>query len=227
MANISWHVNLGCNPNFNYGRIDFGLFEQPVYGLGWVRSDVRCGKWTRLLFCTPVLCPGDPSIQRCSHGSGTAAYGIGAAIAPLPFELLLDGYGFRGGMIGLAFALASTGSWFAYIFSRSGHYLLMETNSRSVYDKFSQRVVTRLWIAYGTAVAVGLMVIGHASQIAHLGGLSEERIFIAPIAIVMGNVVGSYFVVYLADVWGARRLLHMVSVYPLCLFLSCGAIYPP
>jgi len=168
-----------------------------------------------------------PAFRGAAMGLVTAAYGLGAAVAPLPFELLLDVYGFRGGMTGLAFALASTGLCVAFLFARSGHRLLIEKDSRSDYGKCSQRVTLRLWVSYGTAVAAGLMVIGHATGIAHSGGLPDEWIFIAPTVIAVGNVVGSYFGGYLVDVWGARRLLYMVSVSStLSLAIMWGHLSP-
>jgi len=180
----------------------------------WIGYGVMFGAANGLgySFALQYSAQANPKIRGVAMGLVTASYGIGAAIAPLPFDVLLDTYGFRGGMIGLAIALVTIGPIVAFLFMLSGHQLLTETQVRRDQGRSGRSVVIRLWITYGTAVAAGLMVIGHATGVARSSGLIEDWTFIAPIVIAVGNVFGSCFGGYLVDTWGARRLLYFTGV---------------
>jgi OFA family oxalate/formate antiporter-like MFS transporter len=162
-------------------------------------------------FALQYAAQANPRFSGGAMGLVTAAYGLGAAISPLPFEALLHAFGFRGSMLGLAGALIIIGTLSAFLFARTGHRLVTDNDLPSAHQSTSASVIVRLWFTYGTAVTAGLMAIGHATGIAQSSGLIINWIFIAPTLIAVGNVGGSYFGGYLVDVWGARRLLWLVT----------------
>jgi len=177
----------------------------------WIGYGVMFGAANGLgySFTLQYSAQANPENRGVVMGVVTASYGVGAAVAPLPFDLLLSSYGFRGGMVGLATALVIIGPIVAFLFMKSSKRLLTETEmeTRPDHGRSDHRIVMRLWFTYGTAVAAGLMVIGHAVGVAHSSDLSGKWIFIAPIVIALGNVAGSCFGGYLVDRWSARRLL--------------------
>jgi OFA family oxalate/formate antiporter-like MFS transporter len=190
----------GYSDNLYMVWIGYGVMFGAANGLGYS-------------FTLQYAAQANPEIKGIAMGVVTASYGAGAAVAPLPFDMLLGSYGFRGGMAGLAIALVAIGPIVAFLFMRSGHRLLTEMEARPDHGRFGHFIVTRLWFTYGTAVAAGLMVIGHATGIAHSSGLSGDWIFIAPIVIAVGNIVGSCFGGYIVDQWGARRLLLTTGTF--------------
>ncbi|MBT3558597.1 MAG: MFS transporter [Rhodospirillales bacterium] len=155
----------------------------------------------------------NPRFSGTAMGLVTAAYGFGAAISPLPFETLVQSFGFRGGMIGLAVALVIVGPVVGVLFARSGFSLSTDSGTDLDQARPVRGVIIRLWFSYGTAVAAGLMAIGHATGIANSSGLSREWLFMAPTLIAVGNIGGSYFGGYIVDKWGARRLLRLVNCF--------------
>ena len=76
----------------------------------------------------------------------------------------------------------------------------------------SRRALTaKLWLGYGTAVAAGLMAIGHATGIARSHGLDTWQVLAAPITVALFNMTGSLLGGWLADRMSVRSML---AAYP-------------
>jgi OFA family oxalate/formate antiporter-like MFS transporter len=161
-------------------------------------------------FALQYAAQSNPSFSGAAMGLVTAAYGMGAAVSPVPFERLVLDAGLRGGMTGLAAALGAAGLVVAAVFARTHHRLTTDTTTASGVQKPPFSHVACIWFAYGTAVAAGLMAIGHATGIARSGGVSRDWMVAAPIVIAVGNIGGSYVGGALVDRWGVRRLLRLI-----------------
>ena len=177
--------------------IGYGVLFGAANGLGYA-------------FCLQFAGQSNPAFSGGAMGLVTAAYGLGAAIAPLPFQTLVNGYGFQGGMIGLSAALMVVAPIVAFMFARSRCHLKLPEPSNDSSTRVSFNTVGRLWIAFATAVFAGLMVIGHATGIVQSAGLDSRFLYIAPIAIALANVCGSVFGGYFVDVIDAKRILAFV-----------------
>lgn len=160
----------------------------------------------------------NPYIGGSAMGLVTASYGLGAAVAPLPLYALLNEYGFQAGMIGLSITLIAIGPIVAFLFAQSKRNLIVESTTNRPATAVPTTDLMRLWVAYGTAVFSGLMVIGHATGIAQSVGLNNDQLYIAPMVIALANVVGSLLGGYLLDKLGTRKLLSSVA------FLSTFAL---
>lgn len=165
------------------------------------------------------------SAQANSHFGGsamglvTASYGLGAAVAPLPLYALLNEYGFQGGMIGLSIILLAIGPIVAFLFAQSRRNLIVDSTTTTPATAVSTNDLVRLWVAYGTAVFSGLMVIGHATGIAKSVGLTTDQLYLAPMVIALANVLGSLLGGYLLDKLGTKKLLSSVA------FISTLALF--
>ena len=162
-------------------------------------------------FCLQFAAQANPGHRGLAMGIVTAAYGLGATVSPLPLNAVMDVYGFRGGMIGLAVAIASAGPIVAALFARSGIELKTESGLEGSVGDAPRSEVLRWWSSYGLAVAAGLMAIGHATGIARVARVADAWVVVAPVALGAANVIGSYAGGDLVDRWGARRLLASVA----------------
>jgi len=159
-------------------------------------------------FCLQFAGQANPSMRGGAMGLVTAAYGLGAALAPVPLAALLERFGLQGGMWGLAAAIGAVGPVVALMFARSGLRLRTEAAEEDGGRAPTGGEIARMWFAYGAAVAAGLMAIGHATGIAEAAGLSAAWIVAAPVAIAAANVIGSCLGGWLVDAVGPRRLLQ-------------------
>lgn len=169
----------------------------------------------------------NPRFPGTAMGLVTAFYGIGATVAPLPFELLVKAYGFQGGMFGLAAVLVIIAPGVALLYGRSGLRLKTETSvtDSQAYPTASTGTLVLLWIVYGTAVASGLMAIGHATGIASSAGLAAEWIVVAPTAIAIANVFGSMVGGHFLKFLSAPLILRSVTALS-TLSLVLLAVFP-
>jgi len=126
--------------------------------------------------------------------------------------VLIESDGLAGGMTGLAVAVVVVSLPVALMFARTGCHLETDTGLKSATTQPAGRDIVRMWFAYGTAVAAGLMAIGHATGIAAAAGVSDDWIVIAPVAVAVANVCGSVVGGYLVDRLGPRRLLQSMAV---------------
>jgi len=172
--------------------------------LFWLGYGVMFGGANGLGYGFALQSAGQMNPQRTGLAMGlvTASYAVGAVIAPAPFDALLRAGGLAGAMLGLAVALVAVAPLAAGLLYRAKAALSVD---RTAADDDAKNPVPRaglalwLWLGYGTAVAAGLMAIGHATGIARAGGLGDALVLAAPMAIAAFNVAGSFFGGWLAD----------------------------
>jgi OFA family oxalate/formate antiporter-like MFS transporter len=147
----------------------------------------------------------NPKRTGLAMGLVTACYAVGAVIAPALFDVLLRAGGLAGAMLGLAAALVAIAPLVAGLLHRAKAELRVDRPADHPVDPNAQSpapqagLTLRLWLGYGTAVAAGLMAIGHATGIARAGGLGDALVLAAPMVIAAFNVAGSFFGGWLAD----------------------------
>ena len=147
----------------------------------------------------------NPGREGLAMGMVTASYAVGATIAPAGFLALLGWAGLPGAMLGLALALAVAGGGAVYLLRGSGLVLHAKKNSGDG-DGVNPVQILRLWIAYGCGVFAGLMVIGHAAEIARATG-GESLLWAAPTVLALLNMSGSLGAGALCDRVPGRWLL--------------------
>lgn len=162
-------------------------------------------------FCLQYAAQANPRFRGGAIGLVTAAYGLGAAVAPWPIHALIQVHGLAGGMLGLAAALLAAGPLVAALFAASGLQFISARPGRSARSGLGLGALLLLWIAYGSAVASGLMAIGHATGIAAAAGLGTAAIVAAPAVIATTNVAGSLLGGLSVDLMGPRRPLVLMT----------------
>jgi len=159
-------------------------------------------------------------------GIVTAFYAVGATTAPPLIVFLIN----QGGN-----ALALKGMS-VIVFLVSAVAAVLVRWSRARYESESSSAIqaltptlayarTLLWFGYGSAVAAGLMVIGHAYGIATWLNLNANSAAWATTVIAFGNMLGGFSAGYYADRLSSRALLRWLP-----LFTSIGLvilIWPP
>ncbi len=158
-------------------------------------------------FALQISAQANPRHEGLAMGLVTAAYAAGAACAPLPFDILLSDSGFAGAMTGLAVVLLAIAPLTAGLLWKAGTRLQVSPRQDAGVTAPPLSLILKLWLGYGTAVAAGLMAIGHATGIARIAGLEDWQVLGAPIVIAIFNVLGSLCGGRLADRAGARRML--------------------
>ncbi len=145
-----------------------------------------------------------PGKEGLAMGSATAAYALGAATASLPLAALTDAFNASVALIALAAVLLATGP---------AIWVLLQPGCVQVAARATtgtqQRVVV-LWLGYTSAVAAGLMAIGHASTIATSAGVTAA--WLAPSLIAVGNLLGSFGGGALGDKLRISWLLAFLAV---------------
>jgi OFA family oxalate/formate antiporter-like MFS transporter len=157
----------------------------------------------------------NPTRKGLAMGLVTAAYAVGAVVAPVLFEILLRGGGFAAAMWGLSVALIAIIPFVASLLYRGRAVLEVDRPIAGDSSKspLERGLTLRLWLGYGTAVAAGLMAIGHATGIALAGGLGNGLMLSAPIIIALFNVLGSFVGGGLAD---RIKFDHLLMGLPAC-----------
>ena len=141
----------------------------------------------------------------------TASYALGAMLAP-PLLLALIKYSGNGSalqasavIIGIVTLVA------AWTLNKDG--VSFESTPVESYENMSpafKHLRWLLWLAYGTAVAAGLMVIGHAYPIASWLGFTDSQKTLAPMVISLGNLTGGCIAGFFAAKLGAQALLRFL-----------------
>lgn len=195
--------------------IGYGLLFGGANGLGYG-------------FALQISAQANPDRKGLAMGLVTAAYALGAVIAPLPFELLLRTAGFTAAMAGLAVALAVIAPPVAWLLSKADARLKVANAAKQRIGRPHRMIVCKLWLGYGTAAAAGLMAIGHATGIARAAGLSDWQVVSAPIAIASCNMLGSLLGGRLTDLAGSRSMLMFFPALSavVLLFLTWASTGP-
>ena len=167
-------------------------------------------------FGLQIAARANPGREGFAMGVVTAAYALGAAVAPGLIEPMLDWGGFTPAMGSLALALALIGAVSAWMFHLSA--VRWEETTQAL-GPIPRHGIPLLWLGYGAGVAAGLMAIGHAAGLASVAGVAA--VWAAPAIIAVCNLTGSLAAGQLMDRWSPRGLL---GVLPLISVLALGAL---
>jgi len=143
-----------------------------------------------------------PGREEWAMGVVTAAYALGAVVAPLGFERALEASGFAMAMVCLAGVVLAASLLAAVLVAGAGVRYEAETVKPG--KPLPGARIVLLWVGYGTGVAAGLMAIGHAAAIADLAGVTP---WLAPAVLAGANLSGSLLAGSLADRLLMRVLL--------------------
>ena len=159
----------------------------------WLGYSVLFGGANGLGYGFALQCSAqaNPQIKGLSMGCVTATYALGAALAPVPFEILLNQGGFTLAMNGFAIAMLIISPFVAYLLVKGKAVLKVTTPKENRISPRQRWLIVKLWLGYGTAVAAGLMIMGHATEIAKAGGIDDQKVVYAPIIIALFNMLGS------------------------------------
>lgn len=146
-------------------------------------------------------------------GLVTAFYAVGATVAPMFFLMLIT----RGGN-----AMALTAMGMVALFVSVFAALLVRWAGASYQGEAAsdiqplalslQRTRLLLWVGYGSAVAAGLMIIGHAYGIAYWLRPRADLSEWSPTIVALGNTVGGFSAGYYADRLSSGALLRWLPV---------------
>ena len=147
----------------------------------------------------------NPGREGLAMGIVTAAYALGAMVAPGVFDMALAQQGFGLAMTWLAVVLISVGLVSAAMMhSVSARFVSAAEHSDSVVAPIRSQVL--LWLGYFGGVLAGLMVLGHAAGIA-TAFRPQMVAWLAPVVISASNLLGSLVAGRLADRMSLRALL--------------------
>lgn len=153
-------------------------------------------------FGLQIAAQANPGREGFAMGVVTAAYALGAVIAPGLFARALDAGGVLAAMLGLAAALVAAGG-FAALMMR-GVRFAAEPGLKATGG--SGQPLALMWLGYFGGVMAGLMVIGHAAGISAALNPGAAA-WLAPVAIAICNLAGSLMGGRAADRIGPRGLL--------------------
>ncbi len=156
-------------------------------------------------FGLQIAAQANPGRKGLAMGVVTAAYALGAVVAPRLFETAVMQGGFQSAMLGLAAMLMAVGIVSA-IMMRAVRARFIQPEPVKAGAAVSTLSLCLLWLGYFGGVVAGLMVIGHAAGIAEVFR-PGVAVWLAPAVIAVCNLVGSLIGGQLADRMGAGRLL--------------------
>lgn len=162
-------------------------------------------------FGLQVAAKANAGREGMAMGIVTACYATGAMIAPAWFQWALSHGGFQTAMTGLTIALISA-SVFGSMIVRGTGARLDPPELQTAHNKIRPGEMALLWTGFGAAVFSGLMVIGHAAEIARSDQLAH-LIWIAPALIAGFNLAGSLSGGHLADAMAPRPLLVGLAIF--------------
>ena len=154
-------------------------------------------------------------------GVVTAAYALGAVLAPYGFELALRYRDVSFALMFLGGVVLAAGVPAAALVAQSGAAFSSDA-SKAKSSALPQQWIAIIWVAYGAGVAAGLMAIAHAAGIAEAAGFAG---WIAAAVVAASNLVGSLLCGWLSD-----RVLHrhLLVILPLVSALGLvGLAYLP
>lgn len=152
-----------------------------------------------------------PDKKGLAMGTVTACYAIGAAVAPALFNYGLSKAGISSAM-NLASLIFITTAVISYCILNytAAEYQGEDSSNRA--KEFPLRPQILLWLAYGCAVAAGLMIIGHATAILHAINGSVQQAILAVSLIALGNMSGGLIAGWLADRINLKILLTLLPM---------------
>jgi len=195
-------------PSLSIVWIGYGILFGGANGLGYG-------------FGLQIAAQANRGREGLAMGIVTAAYAAGAAISPPLYASALSWGGYQPAMIGLSVALIIMGGVSAVILSASGVRYQAQPSQTSASGPNTSALVL-LWLGYGSGVAGGLMVIGHAAGIVSAVGAIGAN-WVAPAIIAICNLAGSLIAGRLIDRLPPTRLLvglPLISAASLFLITS-------
>ena len=160
-------------------------------------------------FSLVVVTIAMPQRRGLAMGIVTGAYPTGAVVFALGYDLLIavGGPDLAFGVMAAIMVAVATAS--ALLLWRSQVEIGHLSSAAHTANPLAHRraVLWRLWAAYGTGAAAGLMAIGHAAPIAAAAGAPASLAVTAVMVIALGNGLGSFAAGRVSDTWPARRLL--------------------
>ena len=185
----------------------------------WLGYGVLFGGANGLGYAYALQSAAQANPHRAGFAMGviTAAYALGAAVSPPVLQMLIEAGGFAAAMKSMAVVLIVVGPLSALLYRQSGMRLKVDTHDVQR-SRAGIALLLFLWLGYGSAVAAGLMAIGHATGIADAAGLGPAAIVAAPAIIALFNMGGSLGGGLLADRMPISRLLAVLAL------VSSGAL---
>jgi len=154
-----------------------------------------------------------PAHRGFAMGLVTAFYAVGATLAPSMFVWLID----RAGnalalnvMAAITVVVAALASLVLY--GTRARYTGEVKSAVRVLCQSKRRVRFLLWVSYGSAVAAGLMVIGHAYGLAIWLNHSPGFAIYAPTAVALGNMLGGFSAGFFSDRLSSVFVLRWLPV---------------
>ena len=147
----------------------------------------------------------NPGREGLAMGLITAAYALGATVFPLWLTQTMATGAFGAAMHLLALSNLAAGLFALALFAAFRIRFDQERKAGTAAPEWRQ--TAGLWLAYGSAVAAGLMAIGHATGIAFDAGLSPALLVAAPMVLAICNMAGSLSGGWLTDQLDPRPLL--------------------
>lgn len=160
------------------------------------------------------------SSQAAPHNRGlamglvTAFYAVGATVAPIPFVYLIN-------LGGNALALQVIGALVLVVSLMSAvlvrhfgaSYESEQPSDIQTMSSSQRRSRLLLWVAYGGAVAAGLMIIGHAFGLAVWLELDKSAATWAATSVVLGNMMGGFSAGVFADRLSSKAVLTWLPLF--------------
>ena len=153
-----------------------------------------------------------PERKGFAMGVVTAAYGIGAAGAPIGFAFAMNVGEFFAAMMSLACVLVITGLVTAILLGKSGARFKTSIQEDTNKTGATPLQTVWLWVGFGTGVAAGLMAIGHAAPIAQSLGMSKSVAVAAPALISLCIIPGAFLAGWLVDHLKPKSILFSLPL---------------
>jgi MFS transporter, OFA family, oxalate/formate antiporter len=192
-----------------------------LYG-AWIGYGVVFGFTNGLGYAFALQLPAQrmPERKGVLMGFVTAAYSVGACLSPWLLTLGIEHSGVGGGFIALAMVLLLFVPIVWWVLRHTKGRFQNQDETQTSLPALQSRKLILLWIGYGTAVAAGLMAIGHATGIARESGIPTAQLILAPALLTISGIPGSLLSGWLSDRVSARKLIAVFpffSVIALCL----------
>ena len=184
-------------PALAYIWLGYGLIFGVANGLGYA-------------FGLHIAAQFNPGREGISMGIVTASYALGSTISPAIFTWAMSLDGFRSAMLVLSASLL-IGRHICVRLLHRANARFNGARPEEVRCTVLLRQYILLWVGYGTAVAGGLIVIGHAAEISKTHGFSAAH-WVTPAIISICGMVGSFAGGWLADHVTPAKLLTYLPV---------------
>ena len=148
-------------------------------------------------------------------GFVTAFYAVGATLAPILFIALIrqGGNPMALGVMAVIIAVVALISAVLVHYSKAVYQGEPPAKKPAPLSAPMKQARVYLWVSYGSAVAAGLMLIGHAYGIASWLSNDSGIASSAPVLVALGNMLGGFSAGSLADRLSSNRLLRWLPLF--------------